>query len=171
MLHAQAESGFPGVGEESLEALLTSKGKALPADAAAADHRKTDLVLAAISAIKPDLTDKEASECVCRGFLQELPDAYADLYVPPDMLGEVLVPGEAQAVEKYAVQVAAVHAEREHIVATRDKRVHKYFKKAPAPAYSQTQKKRPALVAREGRQEHRADHEVDAEVGPSGWVR
>ena len=126
-----------------MEALLTSKGKAVPSDAKDGDRRRTDLVLAAIAAMKPALTDKEASACVCRGFLRELPDAYADLYVPPDMLGEVLVPGEAQAVEKYAVQVAKAHAEREHIVATRDKRVLKYFKKAPATAFSQAQRKGP----------------------------
>ena len=143
LLVAQAEAGFPGVGEESLEALLLSKKKTVAGDAKSDDHRRTDLVLAAISAIKPDLTEKEASACVARGFLHDIPDAYADLYVPPDMLGEVLVPGEAQAVEKYATQVAAAHAEREHIISTRDKRVLKYFKKVPAAAVSAAQKRGP----------------------------
>ena len=108
------------------------------------------MVLAAIAAIKPDATDKEASEFLARGFLQELPDAYADLYVPPAMLGEVLVPGEAKAVEEYAVAVASTHAQREHIVATRDKRVHKYFKRTPPPAASAVQKKGPRWLPDRG---------------------
>ena len=45
--------------------------------------------------------------------------------------------------EEYAVAVARTHAQRERIVATRDKRVHKHFKRAPALPASAAQKKGP----------------------------
>ena len=147
---ACAETGFANVGEEALVEVLSRKGKPIPEPLGEDVHRRTDLILAAMSAVKPEWTDLEANAAVFRGFLLENPDTYADLHVDPDMLGEVLTAGERQGVHKYALSLAEARAKKDLVLNTRKTRVLKYFKKSKPKKPTVTEKAGPKWVAPNG---------------------
>ena len=126
VLVEQVEQGFAHVSERCMEDLLTMKGKEVPEDDDAGDlHRKTMLSMACIAAIKPAMTDREASACVARRFLKENPDCYADVLVDSDIFKDVLNAGEAAKATEYNVKVATAKSAKEAVLATRDAIVHK----------------------------------------------
>ena len=143
VLEAQAMNGFAFVSEKTCEDLLAAKGKAVPDGDDDGLHRKTELALACIAAVKPDLTDVEASTLINKAFVEEHPDTYQELRIDPEALGDVLTANEAKKVAEYEVQVAHVKAMQKLVLETRDKKVHKYFHKAPVIKYSAAQKKQP----------------------------
>lgn len=143
LLEAQAHRGFAHVDEKSLEDLLVHCDRALP-DCDADDlHRRTDLILAAIAAIKPDMTDVEAAACVARCFVEENPDCYAELLVDAEALSDVVNAGEAKKVAEFVAATSQMQAQKEVVMDTRDRRLHKHFKKSAAPKYSAMQRKVP----------------------------
>ena len=113
--------------------MLALSGKELPICENESLHRRTDLTLACIAAIKPETTDEEAAACIARAFVAEHFDCYADLAVDVGTLSEVLNAGEAKAVHEYAVGLKKLQAEKEMVLHTRHERFHKYFKKSAPP--------------------------------------
>ena len=143
VLVAQADLGFAFVSEKCLEDVLALKGKPLPICENESLHRRTDLTLACIAAVKPETTDVEAAACIARAFVAENPDCYADLAVDADTLSEVLNAGEAKVVNEYALGLKKLQAEKEVVLQTRQERLHTHFKKSAPPKYSAAEKKLP----------------------------
>ncbi len=140
---AQADRGFAHVDEKCMEELLITRGKELPEGDEEETHRKTDLALACIAATKPDITDTQAAACIARAFVEENPDCYATLEVDVEALSDVVNAGEAKKVAEYAAAVLAVQAKKDLVFGTRDRCLHKYFKRSAAPKYSAAQKRPP----------------------------
>ena len=86
MLDAQVQRGFAFVEEKCMEELLTSRGKAIPEGDEEDNSWKTELTMACLAAINPDMTDTEAAACIARGFVEEHPDCYATLQVGEEQL-------------------------------------------------------------------------------------
>ena len=143
LLTAQADLGFAHVTERCCEDLLANKGKPVPDGDEGSIDRKTDLALACIAAIKPDLTDVEAATRLNTAFIAEHPDCYAELLVDVESLEDVLPSTESKKVAEYEASVKMVKAKQALALQTREQKLHKYFKKAPAPKYTAAQKKQP----------------------------
>jgi len=122
---------------------LRDKGKPVPEGDEDGLHRKTELALACIAAIKPDMYDVEAAACINKAFIMENPDCYKDLLVDPEALGDVLTSVEAKKMAEYTATVETVKVTQKLVLHTREKLIHKYFKKSPAPKYTPAQKKQP----------------------------
>ena len=143
MLDAQVQRGFAFVEEKCMEELLTSRGKPIPERDEEGNIWKTELTLACLAAIKPDMTDTEAVACIARGFVEEHPDCYATLQVGDEQLKDVCNAGEAQKIAEFVVGLGQVKAKKDVVFSTRDRGLHKYFKKSPAPKLSVAHKRPP----------------------------
>ncbi len=148
LLVAQAYSGFAHVSEKTMEDVLVHKGKEVPAGDEGDIHRKTELALACIAAIKPDMSGQEASKCIARAFVAENPECYSDLLVDSEALGDVVNAGEAKKVAEHAARMAATKALKELAGMTREKKLPLYFAKAAPLKYTAAQKKQPRWVPR-----------------------
>ena len=76
LLHAQVQRGFAFVEEKCMQELLKSRGKAIPEGDEEDLSWKTELTLACLAAIKPDMTDTEASACIARAFVERRLDSW-----------------------------------------------------------------------------------------------
>ena len=79
VLDAQVQRGFAFVEEKCMEELLTSRGKVIPEGDEEDNNWKTELTMACLAAIKPDMTDTEAAACIARGFVDGAPKLLRDL--------------------------------------------------------------------------------------------
>lgn len=143
VLDAQVQRGFAFVEEKCMEELLTSRGKAIPEGDEEDNSWKTELTMACLAAINPDMTDTEAAACIARGFVEEHPDCYATLQVEEEQLKDVCNAGEAQKIAEFVAGLAKVKAKKDVVFSTRDRGLHKYFKKSPAPKLSAAHKRPP----------------------------
>ena len=132
VLDAQVQRGFAFVEEKCMEELLTSRGKANPEGDEEDNSWKTELTMACLVAIKPDMTDTEAAACIARGFVEEHPDCYATLQVGEEQLKDVCNAGEAQKIAEFVADLARLKAKKDVVLSTRDRGLHKHFKKSPA---------------------------------------
>jgi hypothetical protein len=105
--------------------------------------RKTELAIACIAATKPDMSDVEVAACIARAFVEEHPDCYSDVLVDNDALTDVVNAGEAKKIAESTAISQAVKAKKSMVMDTRDRKLHKYFKKTPQPKFSASQKKVP----------------------------
>ena len=64
----------------------TARKKELPEEGGPDQDRKTNLALACIAAIKPDMSAENAAKTLNKAFIAEHPDCYADLEVNEDVL-------------------------------------------------------------------------------------
>ena len=71
VLDAQVQQGFAFVSQGCCEALLLSKGKSVPPGEEEDVDRKTQLALACIAAIKPDMKSEEVAQKINQGYLLE----------------------------------------------------------------------------------------------------
>jgi len=147
ILEAQAERGFPHLGESELELILESKKKPIPEQDVAGLHRKTDLQMACMQAMHPEWDDAAASVALNKAFLEDNPDTYEELALPACMMGEVVTANEAKEVAKYSAALSQIKVLQKHVHATRAARTRKYFKKAAAPKYKVVLRKKPRWVA------------------------
>ena len=138
---AQVRRGFAFVSEAACEQFLLLKKKTVPADEGDEEDRKTELALACIAAIKPELTDVEAASLINLAFVLEHADCYEDSYVDPDAMSEVLNAGESKKVHEDAVRTNVVKSKQLLVLHTKDTTIHKYFKKSPPVKYSAAEKK------------------------------
>ena len=106
VLDAQVQRGFAFVEEKCMEELLTSRGKAIPEGDEEDNSWKTELAMACIAAIKPDMIDTEAAACIARGFVEEHPDCYATLEVVEEQLKYVYNAGETQNIAEFVADLA-----------------------------------------------------------------
>ena len=127
--HAQAERGFAFVSEKTCEDLLLHEGKEVPeGDDKDENHRKTELAMACIAAIKPAWTSEEASAALAKAFLAEHPDIYEHIHVPADCLTDVVDEGEVQKVMEWEQEKQKEQKKKQFVLQTRDRKMHKYFK-------------------------------------------
>ncbi|CAK0869638.1 unnamed protein product, partial [Prorocentrum cordatum] len=141
--HVPADTGFANVGGHALEDYPITKGRAVPPAGGDEVDLKTDLAFACLAATKPGMSDAQAAESVARGLAAEHPDCHSDLYVSPEILGEVPAPGEAKVAHENAARLAECHAKKDFVISTRKARVHVHFKKSAPPKYSASEKKGP----------------------------
>ena len=71
VLTAQANNGFAFVSEAACEKLLLRKNKDLPGELGPDFDRKTNLALACIAAIKPDMSAENAAKTLNKAFIAE----------------------------------------------------------------------------------------------------
>ena len=140
---------------------MTSRGKAIPEGDEEENSWKTELTMACLAAIKPDMTDTEAAACIARGFVEEHPDCYATLQVGEEQLKDVCNAGEAQKIAEFVADLARVKAKKDLVFSTRDRGLHKYFKKPPAPKYSAAQKRPPRWLPK---------HDESNTAAVSQWI-
>ena len=143
VLDAQVQQGFAFVSQGCCEALLLSKGKSVPPGEEEDVDRKTQLALACIAAIKPDMKSEEVAQKINQGYLLENPDCYAELNFDEDALNDVLDKGEAKKISEYIAHVEKSKAKKEVVMQTREKFMGTYFKVSPAPKPSAAAKKQP----------------------------
>jgi hypothetical protein len=152
LLEAQATCGFAHVSEKTMEDVLVHKGKEVPSGDEGDNHRKTDLALACIAAIKPDMPGREASRCVARAFVEENPECYSDVLVDENALGDVVNAGEAKKVAEHAARIAATKAMKALAVLTRERRLPMYFARAAPQKYTAAQRRQPRWLPKRDEQ-------------------
>ena len=109
--------------------------------------RKTELQMACIAAVDPTLNETQATLALHNSFMIENPDTYSELMVPPELIQEVVAPGEAKAVSGYATALSQATCKKEHMQATRQKKSESYFKKAPVAKWKKEHKSAPMWTA------------------------
>jgi hypothetical protein len=141
--------GFAFVSEKTMENVLTAKKKDVPVHVDEDVDRKTELQMACIAAVDPTLNETQATLALHNSFMIENPDTYSELMVPPELIQEVVVPGEAKAVSDYATALSQAVRKKEHMQATRDivQRNRRYFKPAPAVKWKKEHKHAPKWTA------------------------
>ena len=92
------------------------------------NHRKTELAMACIAAIKPAWTSEEASEALAKAFLAEHPDIYEHIHVPADCLTDVVDKGEVQKVMEWEQEKQKEQMKKQFVLQTREQKMHEYFK-------------------------------------------
>ena len=119
------------------------------------------MTMACLAPIKPDMADTEAVACIARGFVEEHPDCYATLLVEEEQLKDVCNAGEAQKIAEFVANLSRVKAKKDIVFSTRDRGLHKYFKKPPAPKYSAAQKRPPRWLPK---------HDESNTAAVSQWI-
>ena len=86
VLDAQVQRGFAFVEEKCMEELLTSRGKAIPEGDEEDNSWKTELTMACLAAINPDMADTEAFVCIVCVVVLESPVCYASFHVDEEAM-------------------------------------------------------------------------------------
>ena len=143
-----AHRGFACLDEKVLEGVLERKGVAVPDQDIPDLDRKVDLQMACISAVEPEWTEDQAAAALSHGFLMENPNAYEEMELPAEKIGEVLTATEAKEVQTYQHSLDLVKAQKQSMLATRRARSRKYFKKGLAAPLKLVLRKKPRWIAK-----------------------
>lgn len=141
---AQAQNGFAYVDEQTCEEFLTHEGKNIPEGSEDGEnHRKTELAMACIAAVKPGWSSVDAAAALSRGFAAEHPHIYEHIHVPTDALEDVVDKGEVRKVVEWEEERKREKLLKEQVLHTRDAKMASYFEIAKPPTYSTGQRKVP----------------------------
>ena len=128
VLQAQAEKGFAHVPEESTMQVLTEiLGVGLPEELKGHDFDQ-ELRLKAMSKLRPDWLDVDATKALHQCYLEEHPEAAQEPILYADLLEELITKFEATEMNNYDNKIINSRATVSYRSKMRTDQVSKYFK-------------------------------------------
>jgi hypothetical protein len=143
ILSAQAHYGFAHMEENVMSDLLLSKKLAVPKEDADGYCRRTDLQIACLHSVCPDMLDVDAHRALHRAFMEEHPDLYREMPVSLELLSSLVSNVEARKLAAYGDEITKCKAKLVLQKNLLSRKLPKLFKPAPCAKYTAGDKKLP----------------------------